>query len=90
MSIQTMNLDLIQIMMYLNDNNIVEVKMHEGVVMIYSGYTLNHHQMLNKDNINNCTFVNLASYGNKRLFQNMLKSFERSIDISNDKEKNIK
>ena len=69
---------------HLNDTNTVEIKMKEGIVMIYSGYALNHHQMLNKTQLKKNTFINLASYGNKRLFQNMLKSFERSIGMGDD------
>ena len=69
-------------MFHINDNFTIQIKMVEGTVMIYSGYTLNHHQMLNKNNLSRNTFINLASYGNRRLFQNMLKSFERTTDIS--------
>ena len=65
---------------HLNDTNTLEIKMFAHMDLIYSGYMLNHHQIFNKDYLKDTKFINIASYGNKRLFHNMLSSFERMIE----------
>ena len=65
----------------LNDDSIIVIPMSEHISFIYSGYMLCHHQVLNYDMKKDTTFFNFATYGNKRLFDNMMKSFKRTLNI---------
>ena len=53
--------------------------MSENTVFLYSGYMMTHHQVLDKNKVKEAKFINLASYGNKRLYHNMLKSMKREL-----------
>ena len=62
----------------INDEKTIRIPMNERMVFMYSGYMLSHHQVLEK-NQSDTTFINLATYGNKRLFHNMMSSFRRDV-----------
>ena len=64
---------------HINENTTIIIPMDERIVFLYSGYMLSHHQVLEKQYRPSTTFLNLASYGNKRLFHNMISSFRRQI-----------
>ena len=63
----------------LNDNLTLKVRMLERMGFVYSGYIISHHQVNDQNYVKNTTFMNLASYGNKRLFHNMMMSFKRDL-----------
>ena len=56
------------------------IRMKQHVTFSFLGYMLNHRQVIN-NNANEHVFINIASYGNKRLFHNMLKSIRRNMGI---------
>ena len=58
----------------------IVIKMKEYLTFSFLGYMLNHQQVIN-NNVNKNTFINIASYGNKRLFHNILKSIKRNLGI---------
>ena len=56
------------------------IRMKQHLKFSFLGYMLNHHQVINnkqKEHI----FINILSYGNKRLFHNILKSIKRNMEI---------
>ena len=65
----------------INNKMNINIKMTENVTFIYSGYLLTHHQIHNHSRSNSAMFLNLASYGNKRLFHNMMKSLRRDLNL---------
>ena len=68
----------------INKDQTVVIKLIPNLCFIYSGYMLVHHQVLQSVDTKIGIFINIASYGNKRLFDNMMQSFKRSIDFSNE------
>lgn len=57
---------------------IIPLKQYTAIA--YSGYLLNHRQIY-KHADEKSDFINIASYGNKRLFHNIVKSCKRNIGI---------
>ena len=51
----------------------INIKMHEGVSMIYSAYLLTHRQECKSRN----GFINFSAYMNKLFIQNLNKSIKR-------------
>ena len=56
------------------------IPMKQHLTFSFLGYMLNHRQIIENDQ-NDHVFINIASYGNKRLFHNMLKSIKRNMEI---------
>ena len=63
----------------INENVSVIIPMFPKIAFSYSGYMLCHHQVLDSIDRKKGQFLNLATYGNKRLFDNMMKSFRRTF-----------
>ena len=51
-----------------------------GTMFTYSGYLITHCQQIRYKDLNKKLFVNIVSYGSKRLFENMMESFQRYLD----------
>ena len=64
---------------YINPNERIVVPMHDNICILFSGFMLTHNQSLESVDRKKGTFVNVATYGNKKLFDNMMKSFKRQI-----------
>ena len=64
-------------------NDIIAIPMVECVSFMFSGYMLSHNQIIrNKDKVPKDIFlINIATYANKRLCDNMLKSFKRTMNL---------
>ena len=58
----------------------IVINMKEYSTFSFLGYMLNHQQVMS-NNPNKNIFINIASYGNKRLFHNILKSIKRNLGI---------
>ena len=63
----------------INQNTDIIIPMQPKVAFLYSGYMLSHHQILDSIDQKQGIFINLATYGNKRLFDNMMKSLHRTF-----------
>ena len=64
----------------LNETNIIALPMIENVSFIFSGIFLVHCQNGNESKKKDeSVFINLSSYGNKKLFNHMRKSFFRNL-----------
>ena len=63
----------------LNNSTKLILPMKSNVSFTYSGWLLSHHQVLDSIDKSKGVFINLATYGNKRLFDNMMKSFRRTF-----------
>lgn len=63
----------------ISENMTLVIPMFPKVAFVYSGFLLCHHQVLDSIDPDKGIFLNLASYGNKRLFDNMVKSFRRTF-----------
>ena len=63
----------------INERMRIVIPMFPKLAFAYSGFMLCHHQVLDSVDPKKGIFVNLATYGNKRLFDNMLKSFRRTF-----------
>ena len=61
----------------------IVIPMNENVCFLFSGYMLSHNQVNNvcTYSSDNSQFINIATYANKRLFDNMKKSFKRTYNI---------
>ena len=57
--------------------------MYPGILFTYSDYMLTHRQQLNNKMKDAEMFVNIVRYNSKRLFCNVMESFQR--DIKEDK-----
>ena len=59
------------------------IQMNENICFLFSGYMLSHNQTnrLSQEKNNIHQFINIATYANKRLFDNMKKSFKRNYII---------
>jgi hypothetical protein len=57
----------------LSENKKFNIKMHEGVSMIYSAYLLTHRQECKSRN----GFINFSAFMDKRFIQNLNKSIKR-------------
>jgi len=63
------------------DKNNISLRLTEGVSFVFSGKLLTHRQSCNFPvNMKGETFINFSSYGTKRLFSHIKKSFERNND----------
>ena len=66
-------------LLYLNNNKTFKLSLQEDIVFMFSGAFLTHRQDYNdNDKTDRCLFFNMASYGNKRLFSHIRKSFHRN------------
>ena len=63
----------------INERFSILLPMVPNVSFLYSGFMLCHHQVLDTTDTKKGIFINLATYGNKRLFDNMVRSFRRSF-----------
>ena len=64
------------------------IRMTPGICFMFSGYLLSHNQEIpvkNKMAHEQCILINYATYANKRLFDNMLKSFKRQHKLIDTK-----
>lgn len=60
----------------------INVKLQQGTVLYYSGFAIMHRQFSSLDKCNDSCdykFWNLSTYGNKRLYENVMKSFNRIL-----------
>jgi len=64
---------------FINEENILLVEMFPNTSFMYSGYLLTHRQQLMKEEYKNNLFINISTYCSKRLYDNMMKSFQRKI-----------
>jgi len=65
------------------EGGIIKVKLRRGTVLYYSGYLIMHRQISLVDNGHQyCDFKfwSLATYGNKRLYENAIMTFKRFIN----------
>lgn len=63
----------------LTENKRLNIPLHQGVSFIFSGVFLTHRQHRVQDNsVLHDNFFNVASYGNKRLFNHIKKSFNNN------------
>jgi uncharacterized UPF0160 family protein len=62
----------------LTNENMINVALKPGVSFIFSGLFLTHRQNESRDdNTEDETFFNMASYGNKRLFHHLRKTYNK-------------
>ena len=69
---------------HVGPNEKIIIKMKPGICFMFSGYLLTHNQEIldkSKEENQHCSFINYATYANKRLFDNMLKSFKRQHNL---------
>ena len=64
----------------LTKNETLIIPLKQYTTIAYSGYMLNHRQICDHVGVKK-DFINIASYGNKRLFHNVVKSCKRNIGI---------
>ena len=55
----------------INEHETMTIQMIPKVAFMYSGYMLCHYQLLDSIDPKVGTFLNMATYGNKRLFDNI-------------------
>ena len=70
-----------QFLFWLNDANILGIKLNPNVAMFFSGLLVTHRQdkfVNTRNGNNNDIFMNVSSYGNQRLFCHIKKSFQRT------------
>ena len=67
----------------INESTTILINMYPGGLFTYSGYMLTHRQQLKSNMKDAEMFVNIVSYNSKRLFCNVMESFQR--DIKEDK-----
>ena len=61
-----------------NQKSLIQVKLVQGTVLYYTGYGIMHRQISLLDNGTDAThynFWNVSSYANKRLYDNVIRSF---------------
>ena len=63
----------------LNQNQVINVPMHQGTIIAYSGCMLTHRQQIMNLDTLVLPFVNIVAYNSKRLFSNLMESFRRDI-----------
>ena len=63
----------------INSKCTIFVRMLPNTSFIYSGHLLTHRQQLTQKGNDKISFLNIATYCSKRLFDNMSKSFQRKI-----------
>ena len=63
----------------INESCTLLLPLSPNIAFVFSGYMLTHQQLLKTVDRNKGIFINLASYGNKKLFDNMMKSFRRNM-----------
>ena len=63
----------------IKENESIVIPMTEMVCFLFSGFMLSHNQVINDkpESTENDFFLNIATYANKRLCDNMFKSFKR-------------
>ena len=62
---------------YINSDTTIFIQMIPNTSFVYSGYLLTHRQQLSLMRKQKSSFINIATYCSKRLFNNMSKSLER-------------
>ena len=62
--------------MTFSDGNNLVIPYEVGTTLLFNGYYLIHRQRCTRDVINEC-FINMASYGNKRLFNHIQTTLAR-------------
>lgn len=62
---------------YINSETTIFLQMIPNTSFMYSGYLLTHRQQLSSTKKQKSSFINIATYCSKRLFNNMSKSLER-------------
>ena len=69
---------------HIQPNKQIIIPMKEKVCFVFSGYMLTHNQSNNVqvENNDDIQFINIATYSNKRLFDNMKKSLKRTLKLS--------
>ena len=64
-----------------NSTKFLLIPMHPGTIICYSGYMLTHRQQILKIDMLSLPFVNVVAYNSKRLFSNLMESFQRDIKL---------
>ena len=62
-------------------NQRIVINMMENTLILFSGFMLSHNQSNNDVKEDNSIFLNVATYANKRLFENMWQSFIRIYKV---------
>jgi len=71
--------DNYQFLFHLTAKKYMSIPLYPGVSFIFSGTFLTHRQhRLEKTELNKEKFFNIASYGNKRLFNHIKKSYNNN------------
>ena len=65
----------------IDPNKRVVINMVENTLILFSGFMLSHNQSNNNVSINKSISINVETYANKRLFENMWKSFIRIYNV---------
>ena len=75
---QTNNMVVANFLFELQDSLTIGIKLEPGLSFIFSGKYLTHRQAIDDRTINHGDFVNLASYGNKRLYNHIKSTIKRT------------
>ena len=65
----------------IDEEKILVIPMHAGLILTYSGYLLTHRQQIYVGNESSTPFMNIVAYNSKRLFSNLMESFRRDIQM---------
>ena len=66
---------------FIDEDKIMVLPMHPGLVLTYSGYLLTHRQQISGGDEFSLPFMNIVAYNSKRLFSNLMESFRRDIQM---------
>ena len=66
---------------FIDEDKIMVLPMHAGLILPYSGYLLTHRQQIYDGNELSPPFMNIVAYNSKRLFSNLMESFRRDIKM---------
>ena len=66
---------------FIDEDKIMVIPMHPGLILTYSGYLLTHRQQIYGGNELSPPFMNIVAYNSKRLFSNLMESFRRDIKM---------
>jgi len=71
----------------ITDEKAFVVPLKIGTILVYSGYLLTHRQQIRKKNTNVSPFVNVVSYNSEKLFNHLMESFRREINVKSRRSK---
>ena len=65
----------------IDKEKILVILIHAGLILTYSGYLLTYWQQIYGGNESLTPFMNIVAYNSKRLFSNLMESFQRDIQM---------